>query len=333
MKSRRSMLALLVAGLLFVGLTATSAAAQTNFRGETQSVDWGPVQFTVEVHDSPATRLRVTGKIENTGYRTLRELRVPMCLAWIRIYSNEGQIWSNAEEEMCDALPRPITLAPGEVRTDTYSYNASEILSGNISSGSYRIAFHLPPMRWPGQPPRTQMEVNLGTITLEHPQETRPAELSKALTIPDLPWGSSLEQVKEKFEGEGFQHAKTGLQGSLYFNDHDFLGRNAGIIARPYRKQLVKLVAMMEPNDGESLGEALTHVRQKLEGIFGPPDKVRPGDSGHQEVFWRASSAEQERDAILHLHIYTDRSEPVVRADFQSPRWEEVAQDLAEFDG
>lgn len=329
MRARLTGLLVAALGLMLAAVVAVPASAQ-NFRGDAQSVDWGPVEFTVEIHESPVTRLRVTGKVANTGHQVLQNVRIPMCLAWIRIYEGSSMIWSNADQEMCDGLPRPITLAPGETRTDTYSYNVDEILTGNTPSGDYRIAFYIPRLSWPGQPPRTEMEVNLGTITLKHPTETRPAELNSTLIVPELPWGSSLEKVEEKFTREGFQVARHGLEGSLYFNGSDFLGRNAGIIARPYRDQLVKVVAMMEPNEGEKLPETFTHVRQKLVGVFGQPDKVRPGPEGHQEVFWRQTNADGQV-SVLHLHIYTDRPEPVVRADFQGPRWEQAAREMAQF--
>lgn len=88
------------------------------------------------------------------------------------------------------------------------------------------------------------------------------------------------------------------------------------------------MVAMMEPRENENLEKTLQVVRDRIGQVFGPPTHTEIDEQGRPVMFWKQETANQGT-AMVHLRIFTDRPEPAVRADFQGPRWQQVADEFA----
>lgn len=102
-------------------------------------------------------------------------------------------------------------------------------------------------------------------------------DFAQTLGVPGLSWGASATTVTERFTREGFQVARSDPDGSILFTGHDFLGRNAGLIARMHDGRLEKIVAMMEPNQLDDLESEFRKVWKRLEPFYGPPAVTEKG--------------------------------------------------------
>ena len=283
-----------------------------------QSVRWGPLVFHYQLEPGPPDRIRLAARVSNGGPRPV-EVDVPWCLAWLRLHQERREVWDRGGWESCEGMTRLISLAPGESVTDRYTLLLDSAGPPLRPGSPVRVSAFLPGHRLPWMPPRAAADVTLTHLSVVVPGGSR-RRFVRTLGLPNLPWGSSGSVVSKRFLREGFREAGSDPNGSLLFNGHDFLGRNAGLIARVHDGRLVKIVALMEPNDGRELRSEFRAVRKRLVGIYGPPASSREGPG--LRALWRQTSPAGVHQAELRA---TD--DGLLRLDLEPPVWRRLHGD------
>lgn len=127
-------------------------------------MEWAGLEIRWELVPSPADRIRVRAVVGNRGERHVRR-ELPTCVARVRLYRAGELAWDRASEDACGGIRR-VDLGPGEEAEFWWSAAAAEILGDDMPAGDYLVRVYLPPGRRPG-PPRAEMELTLGEITLD----------------------------------------------------------------------------------------------------------------------------------------------------------------------
>lgn len=319
--ARRSAVA---AGTLVVALVggavfpAAPISAQSRHETTEQRVEWGPLAFRYSITPSSAHQIEMTGRVTNTAHRPI-ELRIPWCLAWLRVYQKGELIWDRGRAESCGEMARFVTLGPGESEVDRYVLDVSDLQAWDQTGRTVRVAAYLPGHRVPWLPPRAVVEVPLGEVALRSADDGQPV-FARTLGLPGLPWRSSPEDVRARLLDAGFQVAGSDPNGSLLFNGHDFLGRNAGLIARIDGNRLVKVVALMEPNHPAEPHREFQDVRERLEQFYGPA--LTDTSKERIRVRWRRAGPGGFYRALLRL-----TEDGTLRVDFETPMWSRLHGD------
>lgn len=191
-------------------------------------------------------------------------------------------------------------------------------LAARVSNGGPRF---LPGHRLPWLPPRAAADVTLTYLSVVSPGRSR-RRFVRTLGLPDLPWGSSGAMVPKRFLREGFREAGSAPNGSLLFNGHDFLGRNAGLIARVHEGRLVKIAALMEPNDGSDVRSEYRALRKRLIRIYGPPASDRNAPA-RLSALWQRMGPDG-----LHRAQLRTTDDGLLRLDMEPPEWRRLHGDV-----
>lgn len=299
-------------------LLAQPLGAQTPNVTPDQSVRWGDLHFHYELEPNRSDRISLTATVTNTGERAV-ELRLPWCLAWLRVHRDGRRIWDRGEAENCTGMERFVRLRPRQSERDRYVLLARDLFGSSGDVAEVEVHAYLPTHRVPWLPPRAAVDLPFGTVTLAMRSPTGAdaprREFARTLGVPGLPWGASARAVRDRLTGVGFRPAGSDPNGSLLFNGHDFLGRNAGLIARLDGGRLVKLVALMEPLDASrDLRTDFREVRETLRELYGEP--ARAGEEPRLYATWERWST-----SGLHAARLAITSEGNLRLDLEPPSW------------
>lgn len=304
-----------LAGLLF----ALPLGAQTPDFTPDRSVEWAGLRFHYELEPHRTDRIALTATVTNTTDRTVA-LRLPWCLAWLQVYRDGRLIWDRGDVEGCGEMVRFVDLAPGESERERHAVHARDLPGMGTEPSAVEIRAYFPTHHVPWLPPRAARDVRFGSVALAvaSPPADRPGlpGFARTLGVPGIPWGSRAETVRARLIDRGFRHAGSDPNGSVLFNGHDFLGRNAGIIARFDDGHLVKLVALMELREpgGDAMAE-FRELRATLANFYGPPGRTRDGSA--PTAVWRRWGPDG-----LHQARLTITPEDHLRLDLEPPAWE-----------
>lgn len=305
-------------GILASLFFALPLGAQTpNFTPE-RSVEWAGLRFDYELEPHRTDRIVLTATVTNVGERSVH-LRLPWCLAWLQIYRDDRLIWDRRAVDDCSAMVRFVHLEPGASERERYAVRARKLPGMSTEPSLVEIHAYFPTHHVPWLPPRAARDVRFGSVALavNSPHEDDPElpGFARTLGVPGIPWGISAETVRTRLRDRGFQPAGSDPNGSLLFNGHDFLGRNAGLIARLDDGRLVKLVALMELRTpgGDAVAE-FRELRATLASLYGPPERTT--DAPARTAVWRRWSPDG-----LHQARLTISSENHLRLDLEPPAW------------
>lgn len=126
-------------------------------------MEWAGLELTWELVRSPPDRVRVRAVVSNGGERHV-ERELPYCVIRIRLYREGRLAWDQGSDGACAGI-RSIRLPPGADAAYRSSVTAGEVLGPDVPPGDFLVRVHLPGSRRPG-PPRAEMELTLGQITL-----------------------------------------------------------------------------------------------------------------------------------------------------------------------
>lgn len=140
------------------------------------------------------------------------------------------------------------------------------------------------------------------------------------LRLPSLPWGTPEEVVRERLEARGFHFAGEPEDGTLLFDRGDLLGHRAGIIARTFRGQLVKVVVLMEPESPAAPEREFGKLRETLAPLYGTP-APSPAGATPPQALW----LERDRLGRPYGARLTIDPEDRLRLDLESALWPRAA--------
>jgi hypothetical protein len=306
-------------GVLAGLLVAAPLGAQTPDFTPDRSVEWAGLRFDYALEPHRTDRIVLTATVTNTTDRSIA-LRLPWCLAWLQVYRDGRRMWDRGEVEDCDEMVRFVDLEPGESERDRHAVHARDLPGMGTGPSAVEIRAYFPTHHVPWLPPRAARDVRFGSVAVavgsSPADESELPGFGRVLGIPGVPWGSPAEMVQDSLTDRGFRTAGSDPNGSVLFNGHDFLGRNAGIIARFDDGHLVKLVALMELRTpgGDAVAE-LRELRATLARFYGPPDRRTDGSA--PTAVWRRWSPEG-----LHQARLTITPENHLRLDLEPPAWE-----------
>lgn len=128
------------------------------------TVDGIEYSATVQVMESFPVQIAATVTVANHTDETRTVAFADGCVALLRAYDGETQIWDQAEEVACTMATVPVELSPGEseeFRTPTSS--GYDILDDEWPDGTYRMAIYLRPI---GE----EVEIDAGLVDLAIPR-------------------------------------------------------------------------------------------------------------------------------------------------------------------
>lgn len=128
------------------------------------SVEWAGLRYEVSMLASPADRIRLRAEVTNVtaGYR---EVELPWCLIRARLHRDGRVVYDQARADGCGDGIRLIRLESGQSELFRRTLTADRVLGDSLSSGSFDVTVRLPRARNLG-PPRAEMELRLGSVTL-----------------------------------------------------------------------------------------------------------------------------------------------------------------------
>lgn len=308
----------LAAPIALALLVGAPLGAQTANVTSDRTLRWGDLRFHYELEPDRTDRIALTATVTNEGWNTV-ELRLPRCLAWLQVFRDGRRIWDRGQRESCAETVRFVHLEPGESERERYAVRARDLPGVSEDTTSVTVRAYLPGHRVPWLPPRATKDVRFGTLILttgsrDGENASTPA-FARTLGVPGLPWGTAAGEVRDRLVDRGFQTAGSDPNGSLLFNGHDFLGRNAGLIARLDEGRLVKLVAFMEPQDpSRGVRTDFREVRATLREFYGAP--AHTAEDPKPRATWKRWSP-----GGLHAARLTVTSEGNLRLDLESPAW------------
>lgn len=135
------------------------------------SVEWAGLRYEVSVLASPADRIRLRAEVTNVTGR-YREAELPWCLIRARLHRDGRVVWDQARAEGCGDGIRLIRLESGRSEEFRRTLGADRVLGDSLAPGRFEVSVRLPRARGLG-PPRAEMELRLGTVTLERSEGTR----------------------------------------------------------------------------------------------------------------------------------------------------------------
>lgn len=135
------------------------------------SVEWAGLRYEVSLLPSPTDRVRLRAVVTNvsSGYR---ETELPWCLIRARLRRDGEVVFDQAEADGCGEGVRMIRLENGQSEEFRRTLAAARVLGDSLSPGRFGVSVRLPRARNLG-PPRAEMELGLGSVTLERPNGTR----------------------------------------------------------------------------------------------------------------------------------------------------------------
>lgn len=114
---------------------------------------------------SPPDRIRLRAEVRNVS-AGFREEELPWCLIGARLHRDGRVVYDRARAQGCGAGVRLVRLESGEAETFRATLTAAGVLGDSVSPGAFEVTVRLPRRRGLG-PPRAEMELRLGTVTLE----------------------------------------------------------------------------------------------------------------------------------------------------------------------
>ena len=129
------------------------------------SVEWAGLRYEVSVLASPEDRIRLRAEVTNVTGR-YREAELPWCLIRARLHRDGRIVWDQARAEGCGDGIRLIRLESGRSEEIRRTISADRVLGDSLAPGRFEVSVRLPRARGLG-PPRAEMELLLGTVTLE----------------------------------------------------------------------------------------------------------------------------------------------------------------------
>lgn len=130
-----------------------------------ESVEWAGLRYEVSLLASPEDRIRLRAEVTNisTGYR---EVELPWCLIRARLHRDGRVAYDRAgAAEGCGDGIRLIRLETGQSEVFRRTLTADRVLGDSLSPGSFEVTVRLQRARNLG-PPRAEMELRLGSVTL-----------------------------------------------------------------------------------------------------------------------------------------------------------------------
>lgn len=129
------------------------------------AVEWAGLRYEVAVLPGPRDRIRLRAEVRNVS-RRLREEELPWCLIRARLHRDGRAVYDRARAEGCGDGVRVVRLESGEAETFHATLTAARVLGDSLSPGAFEVSVRLPRQRGLG-PPRAEVELRLGTVTLE----------------------------------------------------------------------------------------------------------------------------------------------------------------------
>ena len=135
------------------------------------SVEWAGLRYEVSMLPSPADRIRLRAEVTNVsaGYR---EAELPWCLIRARLHRDGRVVYDQARADGCGDGIRLIRLERGGSEAFRRTLAAERVLGDSLSPGRFDVSVRLPRARGLG-PPRAEMELRLGSVTLERRDGSR----------------------------------------------------------------------------------------------------------------------------------------------------------------
>lgn len=132
------------------------------------SVEWAGLRYAVSLLASPEDRIRLRAEVTNVSTR-YREAELPFCPIRARLHRDGRVVWDQARAEGCGDGVRLIRLESGQSEEFRRTLTAARVLGDSLRPGPFEVSVRLPRARGPGppRPPRAEMELRLGTVTLE----------------------------------------------------------------------------------------------------------------------------------------------------------------------
>lgn len=129
------------------------------------SVEWAGLRYEVTVLSSPGDRIRLRAEVTNVSPR-YREEELPWCLIRARLHRDGRVVYDRARTEGCGGGIRLVRLESGQSEAFHSTLTAARVLGDSLAPGRFEVSVRLPRARDLG-PPRAEMELRLGTVTLE----------------------------------------------------------------------------------------------------------------------------------------------------------------------
>lgn len=129
------------------------------------SVEWAGLRYRVALLPSPGDRIRLRAEVTNISAR-YREEELPWCLIRARLHRDGRVVYDRAGTEGCAEGLRLVRLRSGESEAFQTTLSATRVLGDSLAPGRFEVSVRLPRARELG-PPRAEMELRLGTVTLE----------------------------------------------------------------------------------------------------------------------------------------------------------------------
>ena len=131
------------------------------------SVEWAGLRYEVSVLSGPSDRVRLRADVTNVS-GSFRRADMPWCMIQARLHRDGAVVFDQAEDEGCGDATRTIRLEASESETFHSTLTADRVLGDSIPPGRFEVSVRLPRATGLG-PPRAEIELRLGEVTLERP--------------------------------------------------------------------------------------------------------------------------------------------------------------------